>query len=196
MSSTDATLRHQEDARSRVDSALGMVFFVGSWSMAFGTLFLSFMVLRQRVGVWPPPGVELPSFGIAVGGTAVLLVSSVLIHRAVGLTRKGASSAASTWGLGLALGLAFAGVQTWLWADLLARGSAPTAGVYESLFFGLTWIHAAHVAVALAALIFIQVGLSTGRYGAHRLAAVQNVAIFWQFMDVVWVILFAGIFVF
>ena len=94
------------------------------------------------------------------------------------------------------LGLGFAAIQTWLWADLLSRGSAPQAGTNESLFFGLTCIHAGHVAVALAALLFAQVGLLTRRYGAHRLAAVQNVAIFWHFMDVVWVVLFAGIFVF
>ncbi|RKY16324.1 MAG: hypothetical protein DRQ55_18240 [Planctomycetota bacterium] len=110
--------------------------------------------------------------------------------------RRGERGAAAAWALGLALGLGFAAVQAWLWTDLLARGSGPHAGVYESLFFGLTWIHAAHVALALMALLFAQVGILTGRYGAHRHAAVQNIAIFWHFMDVVWIVLFAGIFVF
>ncbi|RKY16771.1 MAG: hypothetical protein DRQ55_17285, partial [Planctomycetota bacterium] len=104
MSSSEVMLRH-EDARTRVNAALGMVLFVGSWSMAFGTLFLAFLVLRKRVGTWPPPGVELPSFAIAASGTAVLLLSSWAVHVALGRLRRGERGAAGAWALGLALGL-------------------------------------------------------------------------------------------
>ena len=190
-----------ESARARVNATLGMVFFIGSWSMAFGTLFLSFLILRERAGVWPPPGMALPSFGIAGVATAVLLASSFAVHAAIGRAKSGRDGAGLLWALGLALGLGFTALQTWLWFDLLARGVTPQTGIYGTLFFGLTWVHAAHVALALIALAFVQCGFASGRYGSDgsgqlRLAAPQNVALFWHFMDVVWVLMFLAIFVF
>lgn len=185
-----------ESVRRRVDSTLGMALFIGSWTMAFGTIFLSFVVLRQRMGVWPPEGIALPSFPLAALATVVLLASSVALHRGVRGIEGGRSAAQGVFGLGIVLGFAFTGLQGWLWMDLMGAGRLPTSGLYESLFYGLTWIHAAHVVCGLLALLWAQVGLSTGRYGLHHLTPVVNAAIFWHFVDVVWVVLFLGFFVF
>ncbi|MFT7463330.1 MAG: cytochrome c oxidase subunit 3 [Pseudohongiellaceae bacterium] len=173
-----------------------MVFFVGSWSMAFGTLFLSFMILKSRVGTWPPPGLQLPSFNLALSATLVLLASSVALHYAVARGRTGAKGFGTLWALGLTLGLVFAALQTWLWYTLIEQGASPGASMYESLFFGLTWVHAAHVACALLSLLWMQIGIASGRYGQHRISTVSNAAIFWHFMDVVWVVMFLGFFLF
>lgn len=189
-------LPHQESAHSRVNATLGMVFFIGSWSMAFGALFLAFLILREKAGVWPPVGTQLPSFDVAALATGVLLASSAAVHLAVSRLKSGRTGAAGLWALGLGLGLVFAALQTWLWSDLLGRGVLPDDDQYTSLFFGLTWVHAAHVSLALLALLWMQVGLGLGRYGTHRRAAVQNAALFWHFMDIVWVLMFLAIFVF
>lgn len=185
----------REDPRARVNATLGMVFFIGSWSMAFGTLFLSYFILRQRVGIWPPTGIALPSLPMAAAATAVLLASSVVLHVAVLRIRRGQGGAAGAWALGLGLGVAFAGMQAWLWRDLVLAGRTVQSGLYESLFFGLTWVHAAHVAIGLLALLWMQAGLLTGRYGRHRISPVGNAAIFWHFVDVVWLVLFVAFFV-
>jgi len=209
-SATAALPLPRESARARVDATLGMLFFIGSWSMAFGTLFLSFLILRDRVGTWPPPGIALPSFPLASLATAVLLGSSVALHLALRRARAGrqatgagtgATAAAARgfgalWAVGLGLGCAFAALQWWLWWALLAAGTRPEAGLYESLFFGLTWVHAAHVAIALLALLWVQVGIACGRYGSQRIVVAQNSALFWHFMDAVWVLLYLGFFVF
>ena len=50
--------------------------------------------------------------------------------------------------------------------------------------------------LALIALVWIQFGIRSGRYGAHRISTVQNTAMFWHFMDVVWVGLYLSFFVF
>ena len=133
---------------------------------------------------------------MATLATLVLLASSVAVHAAVKRGRTNAPGFAGLWALGLGLGLAFSAVQTWLWFDLLSAGIGPETGTYQSLFFGLTWVHAAHVVLALLSLMWIQLGIRTGRYGAHRISTVQNTAMFWHFMDVVWVVLYLGFFVF
>lgn len=185
----------REDPHSRVNATLGMVFFIGSWSMAFGTLFLSFFILRQRIGIWPPPGIALPSFPMAAAATLVLIASSVVLHGAVGRLRSGRAGAARMWALASLLGVLFAGMQAWLWYGLMLHGRTVESGAYESLFFGLTWVHAAHVACGLLALLFMQVGMAAGRYGVHRISPVSNAALFWHFVDVVWIVLFVAFFV-
>ena len=194
MSTTVTMTAPRETPRTRVDATLGMLLFIGSWSMAFGALLLAFFVLRQRQPTWPPQGVALPSFPMAAAATGVLVLSSVVLARAVARLRAG-RPAARAWSLALLLGLAFAALQTWLWFDLLEAGRGPTSGTYESLFYGLTWFHAAHVACGLVGLLWVLTGLLTGTYGAERQTTPRNVALFWHFVDVVWIVLFVSLFV-
>lgn len=185
-----------ESRRERVHASLGMALFVGSWSMAFGTLFLSYFILRHRQGAWPPEGVALPSVGMAGLATGLLLASSLLLRGAVSRLGKGRAGAATFWNGALLLGLAFAGLQTWLWTDLLAAGRLPETGVYESVFYGLTWFHGAHVVCGLLGLAWVSLGLVRGRYHAGRTIVPGNVAVFWHFVDVVWAVLFITFFLY
>jgi cytochrome c oxidase subunit 3 len=186
----------KEEIKTRVDLTLGMIFFIGSWTMSFGSLFLAFLVLRQRVGVWPPEGIALPSFPMAGLATLILIASSAFLHQAVTGWRRGQSDSRRGWAIGIILGVLFAVIQGALWVDLMAAGRLPQSGLYESLFYGLTWIHAVHVVIGLSALAWAWIGLVTGRYGPHRLSTVGNIVIFWHFVDVVWIVLFLGFFVF
>lgn len=193
--STPATMTApRETPRTRVDATLGMLLFIGSWSMAFGTLLLALFVLRQRQPSWPPQGVALPSFPMAAAATGVLVLSSVVLAAGVARLRAG-RRAAGAWALALLLGLAFAALQTWLWFDLLDAGRGPSSGTYESLFYGLTWFHAAHVACGLVGLLAVLPGVLSGRYGAQRQSTPRNVALFWHFVDAVWILLFVSLFV-
>jgi heme/copper-type cytochrome/quinol oxidase subunit 3 len=188
-----------ETRRARVDATFGMALFIGSWSMAFATLFLTFLILRQRQPAWPPAGVTLPSLGLASLATVVLLASSVCLHAAVRRARAGLSGFAGRWAAGLVLGVAFAALQSWLWIDVWAAGGRPDSGMYESIFYMLTWFHGLHVACGLAALLLVQVRAVAGpvarRVGPGRLAGASNVAIFWHFVDAVWLIMFVSFFV-
>ncbi|MAG64024.1 hypothetical protein CMO84_10945 [Candidatus Woesearchaeota archaeon] len=194
-------LAPRETGRDRVNATLGMILFIGSWSMAFGTLFLSFLVLRDKIAVWPPAGIALPSAPIAGFATLVLAASSVFVERGsrslspdAGSGRK--ASFSSLWITGMLLGLGFALLQAWLWYDLILAGRTQASGLYESLFFGLTWVHAAHVVVGLFLLVWALVGSKLGRYGPERRSFVSNAALFWHFVGIVWLFLFLGFFVF
>lgn len=185
-----------EDARTRTNAALGMIIFVGSWTMAFGVLIVSLFILRDREPVWPPQGVVLPSLSLALLATGVLALSSFVLHKAVGNVVSSRNGAVRLWGIALALGLVFAGLQTWLWMDLWAAGRQPWAGgIYESLFYGLTWFHGVHVVCGLLALVVGQIGLMRGDYGSHRYGALSNMAVFWHFVDALWIVLFLCLFI-
>src|SRR5262245_25133939 len=186
----------REPRRYQVNATLGMVVFIASWSMAFATLFLSFLVLRHREPSWPPPGVVLPSLPLASVATAALLASSVVLHRAVRAGRDARSSFPALWGWATALALAFAALQGWLWVAVWNAGGRPDSDMYSGLFYTLTWFHAAHVACGLVALAWIQVGALRGRIGPLRISPASSVALFWHFVDAVWLLLFLSFFVF
>ncbi len=194
--STETITLPRESARQRVNVTLGMIMFIGSWSMAFGTIFLCFAVLRQKMDVFPPEGIVLPSMPLAAVATLVLLASSFMLHRAIQQGEEGLAGFSRTWGIGILLGVGFAALQASLWVDLMRAHRFVDSGLYESLFYGLTWIHAAHVVIGLIALVYGQIGISSGRYGRHHISTVNNIAIFWHFVDAVWLILFFGFFVF
>ena len=185
----------REPRRYQVNTTLGMALFIGSWSMAFATLFLSFLVLRHREPVWPPAGVPLPSTALAGLGMLVLLASSGVVSRAVARGREDRPFAA-LWGAGLALGALFAALQSWLWMDVWAAGVRPDGGNYAALFYMLTWFHALHVLGGLVALLAVWIGALRGRVSVLHLSPAIAVALFWHFVDVVWVVLFLGFFVF
>jgi heme/copper-type cytochrome/quinol oxidase subunit 3 len=205
VNATATTQLPEEGIKSRVDTTLGMIFFIGSWSMAFATVFLAFLVLRARVGVWPPEGIALPSFPLATVATLILIASSVGLHRAIRtwdplragkVSEADKAGAQRAWAFGVGLGVGFAVLQSILWLDLIGAGRVPSSGLYESLFYGLTWFHALHVVAGLTSLMWAWYGLSTGRYGSHRFSTVNNIVIFWHFVDVVWIVLYLGFFVF
>ena len=76
----------------------------------------------------------------------------------------------------------------------MASGRLPRSGVYESVFYGLTWFHAVHVACGLVGLIWISAGIGLRRYGPLRMIPPANVGVFWHFVDVVWIVLFVTLF--
>jgi heme/copper-type cytochrome/quinol oxidase subunit 3 len=184
-----------EDRRRRADVAIGMSFLVAALTMAFLTVFVSFLVIRAQQPKWPPEGIVLPSLPLAALGGVVLLASSVALAGAVRRARAGAPGFARHWALGLLLALGFAALQTWIWTAVWRSGGRPDTGVYHGLFFLLTWFHAAHVACGLVGLLWVQAGAATGRIGPGRIATAAALATFWHFVDVVWLVLFLGFFV-
>jgi len=179
-----------ESLRTTTDRRLGMALFLGSWTMAFGTLLLSFLVVRRHEEVWPPEGVVLPSMPLAWTATAILVLSSLAAHRAVAGARRDAARWRSWWGLALVTGLAFAWLQSALWLQVWSGGGRPADGLYASIFYALTWFHAAHVACGLVALAWVAVQAGRGRCGPARLSPLLNAATFWHFVGVVWLVLF------
>ena len=186
----------REPRRYQVNTTLGMAIFIGSWTMAFATLFVCFLFLRQREPVWPPAGVPLPSLPLAAAGTGVLLLSSAALHRGLARARAGAAGLLPLWLAALGLGLTFAALQTRLWLEVWNAGFHADAGQYFGLFYLLTWFHAAHVLCGLVALAAVAIGIARGRVGGERLSPAIGSALFWHFVVAVWVVLFLGIFVF
>jgi cytochrome c oxidase subunit III len=190
-----AAARFPAANESRRTSFVGMVFALASWSMMFGSLLLAYAVLRLKAGTWPPEGVApLPRL-LPFANTLVLLASSLVLHRGV---RRAADARIGALPRALkatlALGSLFLVLQLAVWIPLWRSGFRVDSGVYGSIFYALTVFHALHVLAGLVALLALVPGARSGRLRSGLQSRVRLAAMFWHFVDAVWVVMFVAVY--
>jgi cytochrome c oxidase subunit III len=175
---------------------LGMWIFLATLAVLFLAAIVGYLVVRLKATDWPPAG--MPRLPRALWlATVVLLAASVTIHRALGAIRAGERTASRRW-LAVTLGLAFAflAVQSWNWWGLIRLRLTAASNLYAFTFFMLTGLHAAHVIGGIVLLAVVLARSYRGRYGSGHHPGVTYAAMYWHFLDAVWLLLFAVMVVF
>ena len=181
-------------------SRFGMVIFLISEAMLFAGLLGGYFVLRwsengfpwQPGGAWPPSGVDvkLPILQTALA-TVFLLSSSATYHFAEVAVKKGRLGLG--WLVGtLLLGSIFIGFQVYEWLHLHHEGLwFNHGGVFGSSFFVITGFHGLHVVVGLMLIFWVIAKQALTRcYTPARHVSLNNVGLYWHFVDVVWIFVF------
>ena len=169
----------------------GTVAFLSSELMFFGALFAAYFTLRAASAVWPSPDARLDVLEPAIA-TTLLVISSFTMQRALGGARNGDVDGMRAWvGVTLALGTLFIAsqVRTWRIEDFRISTNA-----YGTMFYGMTGFHALHVAVGLLLMVVVLGRSAQGAYRDGRLGGLESVTYYWHFVDVVWIALFATIY--
>jgi cytochrome c oxidase subunit 3 len=167
---------------------LGMVLFVASEAMFFAAFFGGYFTISANAPVWPPPGIPELKIDVAAILTVILVLSSVTVQMALRSIRGGDQRRSMLWlGVTIALGVTFLALQLYDYSQL---GFGLKDGAFGTLFYVMTGIHMAHVVggVAFLALVFNQA--RSGRFSATHHDPLAAGAIYWDFVDVVWLCLF------
>ncbi|HZH27113.1 MAG TPA: heme-copper oxidase subunit III family protein [Azospirillaceae bacterium] len=190
--------------------------FLLSDTFVFGCFLLSYMTARMStVEPWPNPsevfaltigGVEMPLILIAIM-TFVLITSSGTMAMAVNFGyRRDRAKTAALMLVTAALGAAFVGMQAFEWTKLIHEGVRPWgnpwgAAQFGSSFFMITGFHGTHVTIGVLFLLIVarkvwrgdfetgRKGFFTGRSGSYEI--VEITGLYWHFVDLVWVFIFA-----
>ena len=182
---------------SRIDrQTLGILLFIVSEVMLFGSFFASYFFLRVVVhpSAWPPHPFELP---VAVAGmnTAILVSSSFTIHYALEAIRKGNKQGMK---LGLVLtwllGLTFLFVQI---NEYVHLGFSSRTEAFGTIFYSLTGLHGAHVFVGLMLLTFATIRAFRGHFDKEpeKHLGVEVPGIYWHFVDIMWIVVFFTVYI-
>jgi cytochrome c oxidase subunit III len=174
----------------------GMVGLIGTEAMLFALLIACYFYLRFRNGAtWPPNGIPDPKLEVPLIMTAILWSSSIPVHRADRAIREGdVSRLKRGLAAGFALGATFLIITFAVeWPDTHDE-FGPTTNAYGSLFFTITGFHAAHVLVGLLISTWVQARAWQGAFDASRHLSVQNFAMYWHFVDIVWAFVLATIY--
>jgi cytochrome c oxidase subunit 3 len=160
--------------------------------MLFLTLMMGFAIFRFTAPVWPPAGMEKPSLLLPTISTLVIVLSSLIyISFEKNVVKGMADKRGLTWTL--ILGVAFMVSQFLFWNQLKSHGIFVSSGIFASIIYAFTWIHAAHIVAGLGLLVWLYSALKT----ADSMTAVKvtSVGKFWHFLGIVWIIMFVTIFV-
>ena len=175
---------------------LGMLLFIGSEIMLFGSFFAAYFFVRVvNPGApdhWPPEPYHFPVF-VAGVNTAILVTSSFTMHWALEGARNGNRRALRA-GLvtTLGLGLTFLTIQI---NEYVHIGFAPSDNAQGSIFYGLTGLHGAHVFVGLTLLTFATVRAFRGHFSIKQHRGVEVPGIYWHFVDVMWIVVYTTIYI-
>jgi cytochrome c oxidase subunit III len=177
---------------------MGMYIFLASEVMFFGSLFAMYFYLFGSHLVWPPPPPAAePEFyvnwwPIPTINTVILLSSGVTCHFGLeALRHSNRSRFFVLWIATIILGFAFEGGQLYEFIAAFARGLDLTANSFASAFFIMTGFHGAHVLGGLILLLLILYRAVKGQFSPQNHVGVAAVTLYWHFVDVVWIFLFA-----
>jgi cytochrome c oxidase subunit 3 len=165
----------------------GTSFALAAILMFFMALASSYIVRKGTGGDWQPLGVPR----ILYLNTAVLLASSVTIEVARKKLAAGAGDVASFrnwWAITSALGALFLGGQIVAWRELAEQGVFLATNPSSSFFYVLTASHGVHLLAGLLALFYVAVR-SGQRVWRRRAIAAEATAIYWHFLDGLWIFL-------
>ncbi len=185
----------------------GMIFFIASevmffvawfWAYFDAALFPNDPLQVERVaklgGVWPPKGIEtFDPWHLPLLNTLILLTSGTTVtwahHALLHGDRQGLK-----WGLWLTIGLGalFTLVQAYEYSHAAFSFSG---SIYGATFFMATGFHGAHVIIGTIFLAVCLYRAYLGHFTPKQHLGFEFAAWYWHFVDVVWLFLFAAIYV-
>ncbi len=171
---------------SRRASMTGLMVLLAATTMAFAAFTSAFVVRRGISNDW----VALPLPPILWANTAALIASSVLLEVARASLKSGRRAAFNRyWTAGTLLGLLFLAGQALAWRQLSAAGIFVATNPSSSFFYLLTAAHGLHIVGGLSALAYVDVQALRLRLGPGKRTAVDVSAMFWHFVDGLWLYL-------
>jgi cytochrome c oxidase subunit 3 len=171
---------------TRRASLFGLYLLLVSSAVVFLALVAAFLMRRSGAADW----VAIPKPRILWANTVLLVASSVCVEAARRQLKHRKREAFNGWWTGAtALGVLFLAGQGLAWQQLRAAGLFIASSPSAAFFYVLTATHAAHVIGAVAALIYVEVQAINFRLGPAKRTGIDVTAVFWHFLDVMWLCL-------
>ena len=173
---------------------------VGMYSLilAESAIFIIFVVAylfylgKSLTGPYPKEVLELPIFA-----SICLLSSSATIHFAIPALRKGNIGAFGMWWFAtLALGTIFLTSTGLEWRHLIyEKGLTISTNLFGTTYYSLVGLHAFHVTVGLIGLALGMLFTLLGQVKSEHAERAHVFALYWHFVDVVWVVVFTVVYI-
>jgi cytochrome c oxidase subunit 3/cytochrome c oxidase subunit I+III len=168
----------------------GMWCFVVTEAFLFVVLFFSYFYLGKGKP-WPP---DPPKLGMALLMLAVLLSSSALLHASTRLAERRALGRARLLAAATAvLGAVFLVLQGLEYRERL-KTLSPRSDAYGSIFYTITGVHGLHVLAGIG-MVVLAIAFARPPDGRPPFRPLHDAAIYWHFVDAVWVVIVALLYV-
>ena len=171
--------------------------FLGSDCMFFGSLIATYLVYKNKslTGPFPEDVFSIPVTSVS---TFVLLMSSMSMVLAYSALTRGNIKVFRIWLASTAiLGMTFLAFQTFEFRDFAVHGLTPRTNLFGTTFFTLTGFHGAHVTLGVIWLLtLLFYSFKRGAVTPERNLDVDIAALYWHFVDIVWIVIFTVVYLF
>jgi cytochrome c oxidase subunit 3 len=187
--------------------SVGTIIWLSSELMFFAALFASYFTIRAVSPELWAQETEVLNVPFATVNTAILVLSSLTCQLGVfaaergQVGRTGSVFKVSGWGLRewfiltYVMGAIFIGGQALEYAELIHEGVTIPSSAYGTMFYLTTGFHGIHVTGGLIAFLLVLGRTYIARRFTHEQAvSAIVVSYYWHFVDVVWIGLFATIY--
>ena len=165
--------------------------------------------LHVRLTTTEPWPVQSEIFALSFGGDPIPLILIAIITFIL-ISSSGTMALAVNFGyrkdkaktfwlicVTAAFGASFVGMQAFEWSKLILEegvrpwGNPFGAPQFGSVFFMITGFHGAHVSIGVIYLLWVAFRVKRGHYDEKGYEIVEIVGLYWHFVDLVWVFIFA-----
>ncbi len=195
---TEATVGMHDDS---VGSRLGMWLFLFTEMLLFGGLFLLYSVYRAKNPEAFHEGASHLNVLIGSLNTIVLLTSSLTAACSITAIRRRNTAGGVILLMGtILLALVFLIDKYFEWGEEFRQGIYPGSShmaelpqgerIFFSLYYTMTGLHGLHVVVGMMVFGFVMDRVLRGRVNARKYIWLDNGALYWHLVDVIWIFLF------
>jgi cytochrome c oxidase subunit 3/cytochrome o ubiquinol oxidase subunit 3 len=169
-----------------------MWLFLGSECLLFGGLITTYLLYKNPLPGQGPSPRELYDIPFTSISSFVLLMSSLTMVLAVSAIERGDMDRFRIWTVATALlGGTFIAGQVYEFTVFAAEGLGYTTNRSASAFYTLTGFHGVHVTIGILILGSLLLVAQRGRLHRGRAEVVEVAGLYWHFVDVVWIVIFA-----
>jgi cytochrome c oxidase subunit 3/cytochrome o ubiquinol oxidase subunit 3 len=177
------------------NNKLGMWTLLGSECLFFGALISAYLIYYGRYNGQPEISPAIYDIPFTSVSTFVLLMSSLGMVLALAAIQHSDDRGFRIWILTTAmLGLVFLSGQIYEFTVFANEGMNLSTSPFSSAFFALTGFHGIHVTVGVLMLISLWARSLSGRLTSAHSEVVENIGLYWHFVDIVWIIIFTAIY--
>jgi cytochrome c oxidase subunit 3 len=173
---------------------LGFWLFLGGETVLFGTLFATFLTLRNQV-LDGPTANELFELHIVAIATFILLTSSLTSVMAIQAMHRVDVPKMQIWLLITVLfGFGFLGLEIYEFYHYVHEGHGFSTSAFSSSFYALVGFHGAHVAFGVLWISLLMLQLWKKGLTVVTAPKIYVASLYWHFIDVVWVFIFTVVY--
>ena len=193
--------------QQRETASLGMWIFLSTEVLFFGGLFMTYTLYRSTYPDIFAAASKTINLTLGAVNTVVLISSSLTMAMSVWAAQVGKRKLIVFFLIAtLVLGCVFLGIKAVEYHEKFVEHHVPGldfnfepgadtgtnahAQLFFSLYFGMTGLHALHMIIGAGLLIWLIKEAMRGRFSSTYNTPVENVGLYWHFVDIVWIFLF------
>ena len=184
------------------NESLGIMLFIVSEAVMFGAFFAQYFYNRILSDGWPtrtglPEHFDrVPAFPLPVIMTVILVASGFTGHWAQTAIRRDDRDQFQGWLIvTVLLGVSFLGAQAYEYTNFIFNeGFSISSGIYGTVFYSLTGLHGIHVTVGVVLLTGVLIRAFLGHFSSRSHFGVEGTILYWHFVDIVWIALYATLY--